>query len=177
MSLKRVIHTILANFVIREKCSILCVINSTLMKAGQLLLWGGIIGLGITALSRKKAIGLLNFFINKVGVKFEGFTPILRVDIGILNPSRESFTIKSIAGNIISNGYSLGTVSAFDTVEIKATSQAVYPVYIRVNAIGAGADVINMITHGVGNGVTVTFKGTVNASGITAPLDISYKIF
>ena len=105
----------------------------------------------------------------------------MRISIGIQNPSNESFQIKSFVGNLFAAGtdnvpYKVGTVSSFESLYVPAAAQVVYPLYIRLNLLGIVSDIFNTIQQGSGPSHTVTLEGTVNASGIVAPVSLTYKI-
>lgn len=146
------------------------------MKNGNLVVIGAIAIVAIAIASRKKAAGLLNYFISGVAIRWDGVVPIMRIDLGIQNPSNQDFTIKSLVGNVTANGYQIANVSAFDTVQVKAASQVIYPIYLRLSFIGVVADIVNLITTGNGTTQSISFKGTVNASDVVAPIELNYKI-
>lgn len=137
---------------------------------------------GFLVFSKKKAIGLLNYFIAGIAIAFDGFTPVLRVSVGIQNPSNEDFQIRSFVGNLFTidadgTKVKIGNVSAFDTLYIRAASQATYPVYVRMNVIPIVTDLVNAIMQGSGFSREIKLEGTVNASGIVAPISLNYQIF
>jgi LEA14-like dessication related protein len=126
--------------------------------------------------AEKKAITLLNYYVQGVAVDFDGLTPIMKINIGIQNPSNQNFTVRDFIGNLTANGQNIGTMSAFTPLEIPAASQAFYPVLIRMNAIGIVEDIISLIQSQTGISQTVVLDGYVNANGIVAPVHLSYKI-
>lgn len=136
-----------------------------------------IIGLGAwLILGKKQAIENLQFYIANVSASMDGFTPVITLNVAIQNASNEAFTINSIVGTLKSNGYSIGTVSSFASVPIAAAAESVYPVQVRLSAIGIAMDAYNQIIQHLGVSQTLTFDGTINAGGIIAPLNISYKV-
>lgn len=126
--------------------------------------------------STKKAVGLLNYYISKVELSFSGATPILRLTIGIQNPSNETFQINSFVGNLLANGYVIGNVSSFEKLTIGPASLGLYKLTVRLSLIGVVSDIVNAIQQGSGTTQTITFKGAVNASGLLAPVNLQYKI-
>ena len=145
------------------------------MKSKDILLGAGIF-IAWLVYSQKKAIGLLNYFISGVAISFDGVTPIMRLSIGVQNVSNESFLIKSFVGNLVSNGSVIGNVSSFVPVNIPPASQVNYDVYVRMSLIGVVQDIVNLIQKKSGVAQTVTLQGYVNASGLIAPVDLTYKI-
>lgn len=127
-------------------------------------------------IAQKKAIALLSYSVEKVGVSFDGITPLLRLDILIQNVSAETFTIQSFVGNLLVNGYQVGTISSFTSLTIPAASQVVYPVVVRMSLIGVVSDLVNVITKGSGTSQVIQVNGFVNASGIVAPINLNYKV-
>lgn len=127
--------------------------------------------------TQKKAIGLLSYYIKSVdGVSFSGFTPYLDITLAIQNPSNTSFTVKDIIANLTVNGNNVGSISSFVPLEIPEASEVPYPLQIRLNLIGLTQDLITLIQQQSGNAITINLQGYVNASGITAPINLPYKI-
>lgn len=126
--------------------------------------------------ANKKAIGMLNYIITGVGLSFEGITPVMRLSIGIQNVSNESFVIKSFVGSLTCNGFQIGNISSFTPVTVPAVSQITYDVYARLSLIGAVQDIVNLIQQKSGIAQTVIITGYINASGLVAPVNLSYKI-
>lgn len=145
------------------------------MKSKDILLGAGIF-IAWLVYSQKKAIGLLNYFISGVAITFEGITPIMRLSIGVQNVSNESFLIKSFVGNLVANGEVIGNVSSFVPMQIPAASQVNYDVYVRMSLVGIVSDIVNVIQKKSGIAQTVTLNGYVNASGLVAPVSLTYKI-
>lgn len=106
----------------------------------------------------------------------DGFTPILRVNIGIQNPSNQQFVVRSIVGQLQANGENIGNVSTFQATVINPNSEAILPVYVRLNPIGIVTDIIALIQGGGGISQTIRLKGTANVNNTLAPIDVTYKI-
>lgn len=145
------------------------------LKPAQILLpVAGLLVVGL--LLQKKAAGALNYFINKVAIAFEGITPVLRLDIVIQNPSNEGFVVRSITGDITSNGSVIGNASMFQTITISPNSQTLMPVFVRLSPLAVVSDLVSLITKGSGIPQTITFKGYVNANEIVSDINMTYKI-
>jgi len=125
---------------------------------------------------QKGAAKLLNYVIQRVQLNFQGTTPVLRVDVGVQNPSNTDFTIKSIAGDAIAGGQVIGNFSMFQTIVVASNAQTTLPIDIRLNTLGVVADLIKVITQGYGNTTTITLDGNVNANGFVQPLKLEYKL-
>ena len=137
---------------------------------------------GFLVFSKRTAIGLLNYFVSGIAIAMDGFTPVMRVEIGIQNPSNEDFQIRSFVGNLfavdaLNQSHPIGNVSAFSSMWVRASSQAIYPLYVRLNVGAVVSDIVNAIMQGSGPGHTIVLDGTVNASGIVAPIRVEYKLF
>lgn len=141
----------------------------------KLLLVAGA-GLAYWYFTQKKAISLLNYYVHGVDVDFDGLSPIMEIDIGIQNPSNTSFYIRDFIGNITANGFTIGNMSSFIPKEVPAASQVIYPVRVRLNLIGIVEDIVKLIQAKSGISQTIVVNGFVNASGIVAPINLSYKI-
>ena len=145
------------------------------MKAEKLLLpIGAIIALYLFLAA--KAVSTLNYFIQGVALKFDGFVPVLNLSIGIQNVSNESFEIRSFVGNLILDGQTIGTISSFAVVPILPASQTIYPISVRLSVIGAVTDIISLLQGNSGAPKNIDIVGNVNASGVVAPVNLSYKI-
>lgn len=125
--------------------------------------------------NQSRTLGYLNYYIQGVDLGFTGITPVLRINLGIQNPSNDSFQVKSIVGNLYANNSLIGNVSAFGTLNIPAASSVVYPLYIRMSLMGVVSDIVKIFE---GGGITqqIEFDGAVNVNNITAPLTFKYSI-
>jgi hypothetical protein len=149
-------------------------------KAGTVLLAASAF-VAYLVFSKKKAIGLLNYFISGIAIGSDNNTPVMRVEIGIQNPTNEDFQIRAVVGNLKATSidgstYNIGNVSSFVSLSVRPASQVIYPLYVRLNAIAIVSDIVNTIMQGSGPSQVITVEGTVNASGIVAPVTLSYKI-
>lgn len=144
------------------------------MKAEKILLPIAAIAV-IYLLMAKKAVGTLQYFVNKIGFDFSGITPIVNLQVGVQNPSNESFQIKSFVGSLTVSGVYVGQVSSFAVVDVPAASQVFYPLQIRVGLIGIISDVSEFLQKG-GESKSVEFTGFVNASGVVLPINLKYSL-
>lgn len=128
------------------------------------------------AFAKKQAISLLNYFIAGVDIGVQSGAPVIVLKVAIQNPSNENFTVNAIVGNLYANNQLIGNVSSFVNVPVAGASQSLLPINVRISLIGIAADVYNLISNHNGLSQTINFKGTINASGIIAPIDLTYKI-
>ncbi len=153
----------------------------TRSKAGDILLVTTAF-VAFLVFSKRQAIGLLNYFISGIAIAMDGTTPVMRVEVAIQNPTNEDFQIRSFVGNLfaidaLGQSHTIGNVSAFGSIWVRSASQAIYPVYVRLNIGAIVSDIVNAIMQGSGPGHTIILDGTVNASGIVAPIRVDYKLF
>lgn len=121
----------------------------------------------------KRTIEGLNYYVAGVDLKFDNNTPVLRIDLGIQNPDENSFTIKSIVGNLYANGYPIGNVSSYNQALVPPAGNVIYSLYIRLSLINIVSDIVSIFTGG-GIRQRIEFSGTVRIDNITAPLDFEY---
>ena len=146
----------------------------TLKPAYILLPLAGLLAFDLFA--QKSAAGKLSYFIHKLGLKWDGGTPIVQIDMQVQNPSNQQFIIKSIVASAFSNGNPIGNISTFQTVVISPNSQQIVPVLVRLNAVAVVSDLLSLIQKGSGNPQELTIEGYVNANGFVSPLNLTYKI-
>lgn len=130
---------------------------------------------GIVAFAKKKAADLLNFNISGLDAHFDGYTPVITVNVAVQNPTNESFHVRAITGNLSANDYNIGTVTNFNSATIPPASQVIYPLDIHVSLFGIIADLWNAI-KGSGFSQKIKFDGIVNVDGVAIPLTINRKI-
>lgn len=145
------------------------------LKVKSLLLPAALF-IGWLVYSQKKALDQLQFLVQGVGIKFDNFTPILKVDLMCQNVSNETFKINSIVGSLYSNNNYIGNVSNFTQISVLPSSQIIVPIEIRLSLTGIVSDLINLITTKSGITQNLVLNGYINASGIVAPLNINYKL-
>lgn len=126
-------------------------------------------------MAQSKAAKTLNYFIQGIALAFDGFIPLLRLDIAVQNPSNEQFVIKSISGTAWLGDTNAGNFSMFQTVVIAPNAQNVVPVVVRLNPSGIVSDLIRLIQKG-GYQMDLRIKGYVNANGFVNELDLDYKV-
>lgn len=153
----------------------------TKTRASSKLKTFGIIALivlvGTTIARKVRAVNYLTFIVADIDIAFDNFTPVIKLELGIQNPSNEKFTVKSIVGTLYANGFEIGNVSSFQVKEINPASEVKYPLLIRLKVIPIVSDVVNILQGGNGMTQTLVFDGAVNANNMTSPLNITYKVF
>lgn len=123
-----------------------------------------------------RAAGNLVFFPGRItNLSLSGFSPEITAELIVQNTNNVSFTVASIAATVSSNGTLIGNVSNFSQIEIPGNSQAVIPLTIQLQPIALVNNIIGIITGGAGSS-EISVNGSLNANGIQAPIDLTYKI-
>jgi hypothetical protein len=142
-------------------------------------LTAGILGLGgllIYSLFRKgKALGNLIFFPYSIkNIRFQGATPILSLGITVQNTSNQSFTLKSIAGELFANNYLIGNLSQFTPLTINPNSEVVMYVDCRLSLLSIVGDIVNAIKTGAWS-QNLELECMANVDNLQVPINITYK--
>lgn len=133
--------------------------------------------IAIMAMVKSKSAQSLNYIFQGIRAAWQGSAPVLSLQIGVQNPTNQSFLIKSIVGSLYSAGTPIGNVSSFTPVNIAANNVTTIPVNIRLSLIGIATDLFNLIKNGNGQAHEIEFSGYVNADNISVPLKLTYKVF
>lgn len=139
-----------------------------------LLLLAGAGGLYLWSLS--KAAGNLIYLPGSfTGFSFSGISPEISATLVVQNTSNLSFTINSIAANVLSNDTQIGNVKSFVPTEIPSNSEASVPIVLTMQPIGLVNEIISIMTGGVGTR-DVVITGSVNANGLQQAFSVNYKL-
>ena len=106
---------------------------------------------------------------------FNLLPPAVYVELVVQNTSNITFTISSLAANVLSDGTLIGNISDFTPVQIPGNSQGAIPLTLTLQPIGLANEIISMINGGSGSR-TILIQGSVNANGMQQPLSIQYKV-
>lgn len=136
-----------------------------------------IAGVVVYSLLRKGGgIKNLRFFPGAIKkITWNGTMPVLEFSLGVQNTSNQSFTIKSVAGNIYANGTYIGNVGAFSPQNVAPNSQAMVTLLFRLQLTGVVNNIIDAINSG-------TFKQTlkmdliVNVDNLQVPVNFDIKV-
>lgn len=145
------------------------------MNVKPLLIAGGAYYL-YTLIAKGGAAASLNYRVVKVSISFDGLTPILQLTIGVQNPTNQSFTIRSIVGDITSNDNYLANVSSFTASYIVPNAESLLQINARVSVLGLASDVYDTITGNSDIRQNIKFAGSVNVDGVVIPLKLNYAI-
>ena len=146
------------------------------MTKSDVVLLGGAAFQIYNILERKKAAGNLNFLPgNVLTLDMQGTAPVLTVSLLVQNTSNESFTLKSIAGDVYSNNFWVGNVSYWYPQLIGPNMQSTLKLQIRFGLLGIVQDLISAFQNGNFSQV-IDFKANANVDNIQVPIDIKYKL-
>ena len=139
------------------------------MKTNDLLLILGLGGLAYYAYTRISLGNGLQFV--PLGVTTGGNG--LLVNIGVQNPTSNSATLNSFAGNLKANGSSIASVSNFQGLTIGPNAQTSLQFSVTPNLIGLGIDLIDIAQNGLDN-LAFTMSGTANVNNTPIPVNINF---
>jgi len=136
-----------------------------------------LVGTGVLIFNRlgtASAASRLNYVFDGVSWKFkDALTIQFDIDLGVQNPTSNSFVIKSFSGNLNLNGYYIGNVSNFTATEITANAQTEYRVSLQLSTLSLPTAILNLLqtfTHLSGQ-----LQGTVNVDNLAVPVDLVYN--
>lgn len=99
----------------------------------------------------------------------------MTIGLGVQNTSNQSFTIRSLAGNLYANNYYIGNVSSFTLRTIAPNSQQVIFITARLQLIGIVNDILNAFENR-NFAQTIEIKAMANVDNLQIPININYKI-
>lgn len=95
----------------------------------------------------------------------------VKVTINILNPTGVSATIKSIAGDMLTNGNKIATLQYFGKTIVQPNASTAITIELVPSALG----LISTVANALCSGYKPNFKliGTANVNNISIPLNIT----
>lgn len=116
--------------------------------------------------SKARAAGSLNFYPDKIAdIDVDGFSPVITAFVRVQNTSNQSLVLRSIAGNVYTNGNLIGNISNFQSVQIPANAEALIPLYLRLSWLNVVNDIIKAFQGGSAK-ATIDVDTTVNIDGL-----------
>jgi len=107
----------------------------------------GLIAYNLVAKAR--ALGSINFYPGRiVNLQFDGMTPVMTLELLAQNTTGQQMVLRSIAGNVVANGYIVGNISSFTPSPIRANSQSSLLVQLRLFPLGIVNDIIRAFELG-----------------------------
>lgn len=124
----------------------------------------------------KRSAESLKYYFKSFSLRFDGITPIFRINLMLLNGSNQTFQIQSVVGNLSVGNQVIGNVYSFTPVKILANSQQQYSFDVRLNIFSIVSDLIDKINNGTGLSYQVNMAGTMNAEGFMIPVNFNFAI-
>jgi len=144
--------------------------------SNSILLAGGAALVTYFLLAKKQAVNILNYYVKGISINFDGFTPVLTINLAIQNVSNQSFTIKSLTGLLYNNGKEIGNINSFDVLEVPPVSEVYYKINVRLNLISVVSDLISVIQQKSGATQNLSINAWINAGGLITPININYSL-
>mgnify|MGYP003339863054 FL=1 len=116
-----------------------------------------------------------NFFLRSLRPGGSLFSPTIKVEMAVQNPTNQTITIKSITGSISVNDKYLANVSAFGDQKVLPNAESTLQLTARPSATGVFQSVRELLTNPVGS-IKATFDGTANVDGLVVPVSESKTI-
>lgn len=136
------------------------------------LVGGGI--LLFNRLGTASAASRLNYVFDGISWEFKtALTVQINIDLGVQNPTSNSFVIKSFSGNLYLNDYYIGNVSNFTATTIAANAQTEYRVAVQLSTLSLPSAIVDLFknfTHLNGK-----LQGTVNVDNLSVPVNLEYN--
>ena len=101
--------------------------------------------IGYQFINKANAAKRLNYFVQKVSLRFSGLTPIIDIVVGIQNPTNSTIKVGSILGELYINDNFVGTVSGFQLTSIKGLATTYFPISARLSTGGLVSEILSII--------------------------------
>lgn len=125
--------------------------------------------------SKSKALGNLYFYPHSLkGIKFDGVTPVMTLGLAVQNTSNQSFTLRSIAGELYANNYLIGNIGSFVPQAILPNSQTIIFINARLSLIGIVSDIIDALKNKTFN-TTLELESQANIDNLQVPINLKFK--
>jgi LEA14-like dessication related protein len=122
------------------------------------------------------ALKSLSFKLRNVRFDLSSSDPLLFLDIGIVNPTGKTITVKQISGTISVDQQNIATVFQNSVVTVQPFNETPYTVPFQIQVESAVSEVIRLLSPGTMAETVVRFVGSVNLEGILFPVNVSYKL-
>ncbi len=153
-------------------------VNTAQMStSGKVIAMGaGVVGVGLLALSKARAIGNLIFLPGPIhSVKFIGANPVITFGIMIQNASAFPMVVDSIAGQLYVDGTLIGNISAFNSIIVPANAQIMTFVDAKLLLIGIVNGVIKAFQFR-NSTVNIAVEGVVSVGLLQVPISLQFSI-
>lgn len=130
---------------------------------------------GFLLIRRSLFASNVNVVLQDVALRGTITRPRINITLGILNPTNQKATIKSLIGSLSWNDRDFANVSSFRTTEVLANSETKLLIEAKPDLLGAASVIADLIKKGLKGGV-VNFKGTINVNGVNIPLNVTKNV-
>jgi LEA14-like dessication related protein len=117
--------------------------------------------------SKKKFAGSVQFGLKSL--KLSGVNVITKM--GVLNPTNQTATIKSIVATLYLNNSPIATVKSFTPVTIQAAKETDIDIVFVPSGLGIFSSIVEFVKGGKIKGVRMV--GNANVDGVTMPINIA----
>jgi LEA14-like dessication related protein len=144
-------------------------------KLAKYGLWAGLAYVGFQIFTKVQAVASFNVLVTNVKLLFRGIIPTVVCDITIQNPTKESFTVSSLTGDIFVNNTLIGQISDFTDEMINPNSESKISVDVPLSLNGVADQISSMINN---RNVTmnVLINGSLKLNGVPLPVHVTYKL-
>jgi LEA14-like dessication related protein len=117
-----------------------------------------------------KAVDAITFVFKTVNV----INPLhYTVVLTVQNVTSISYTVNSLAGTVLANGYQIATISDFNPVTIPPNAQIDVNIDVQPSLLSLSSAIIAMLNNATGTNVTFEIKGNANVGSLIMPFDLT----
>lgn len=96
-------------------------------------------------------------------------------NLQIVNPTDQTLSFNSIAGEVSYNGKPVSVLKYFGKLDVKPNSEVVLPISLSLNAAGVLSTIITALTSSPAKDKLINIDATINAGGINYPFNEEFK--
>ena len=108
-------------------------------------------------------------------ITFSGGSPVIELNLGVGNPTNQSFTLKALAGNLFTNGTYIGYISTYNSITMQPASEAIIPIKIKLSPLGIVSELLDDIQSG-GWKQKLALEMRANVDNLVIPVKLNYTI-
>ena len=105
----------------------------------------------------------------------QGLTPVMTLSLLVQNTSSQDFTIRSLGGTLSANGYVIGKLSSFQTVQIRGNSEGLIIVEVNLFLLGIVNDIIQIFATG-NTTQEIQLRAYANVDNYQIPVNMKFII-
>jgi len=141
----------------------------------NLLILGGTV-VALFLLGRGRLASHINVVFR--GLNFTGGLrrPRFTLRFGVQNPTSQAATVRSIVGQVLTNGRAVADVSGFQPIRIGPNSESIVTVNADPAGVGIAQTIIELLRKKDRERMSFEFSGTVNVDGLNIPVQQSVQL-